>query len=265
MMFQAPRTRETEHAFARVVAVTDGYRILQSPKFGALEFLLQKASGESWISLGAHHDAPSAEAEIDLWRAHVREKAARNRPLTTPVGMASPWGLVQTLTTYAPGIVSVTTAEHGGFILDAAANAAIPDGLRNPDATYEEDGEWAKVAFALPAHFTVLEQRDADRILRNAEPDLYTAYTGHVIPLEESQTLRLRAFLAEHAGRFLSCSARRIDDDFVAVSAAVGGRLTRGDGRLPPQRTFRVPAHEYSAKTEFAFVIDPMRHPEIAA
>ncbi len=256
----APAARSS----ASIVYERDGYRILHSSEFGLDPFLMQTDTGRGhWQSLSTHATQGLAEKAIVAWQGHREEKSGRNRPVTRPNGMASPWGLVQTMTTYAPGIVSVTTAEHGGFLLDPEHNDRVPEALRTLDGAYEEDQAWSAVAFAYPEVFTTFERREADQNIREHQPDVYTRLTGHHLAPEESRTLRLREFLTTYGDRYLACSTKRIDNTHLAVSAAIGGRWSRPDGSLPPMKTFRVESQEYDPKTEFSFVIDPERHPEI--
>ena len=65
------------------------------------------------------------------------------------VGSSTPWGRAQTAEQLAPGLVSVTTAGHGGIWVAPDRRAAL--GSRK--AWYEEDCEWAKVAKVYPDDF----------------------------------------------------------------------------------------------------------------
>lgn len=53
------------------------------------------------------------------------------------------WGLPDSTVSITPGVLSVTTPSHGGFILSQERNRAVPYDLRNADGCYEEDCEWA--------------------------------------------------------------------------------------------------------------------------
>ena len=77
----------------------------------------------------------------------------------------TPWGESHSVKEWAPGIISVTTASHGGFILDADALARMPADLRKiktwaGEGAYEEDCDWAIVALAFPSLFQI-EQLDS--------------------------------------------------------------------------------------------------------
>lgn len=65
-----------------------------------------------------------------------------------PVNLGnSPWGIIQHREEIAPGICSVSTAGHGGIMLDRAHVARIPRaieaGYSGSRAAWEEDCDWA--------------------------------------------------------------------------------------------------------------------------
>ena len=75
-------------------------------------------------------------------------------------GMATPWGIAQTVGKVAEGIWFVTTASHGGYVLDAERNAVVPMAVRLASfqgqgvlGYYEEDCDWRHVVRAFPEHF----------------------------------------------------------------------------------------------------------------
>lgn len=53
--------------------------------------------------------------------------------------MRTPWGTSQESTPFGDGIVFHSTAGHGGFKLDKATNAQVPELWRVPSGWYEED------------------------------------------------------------------------------------------------------------------------------
>jgi hypothetical protein len=53
--------------------------------------------------------------------------------------LSTPWGDAQTIKTLAPGILLVSTASHGGLMLDSAAVLDLPEHLRTAGETY---GDW---------------------------------------------------------------------------------------------------------------------------
>ena len=64
-------------------------------------------------------------------------------------GSHTPWGAAQDVTELAPGIVSVSTASHGGIKVCSTMNKRIPAVFRCADGWYEEDCDWAIPFFFL--------------------------------------------------------------------------------------------------------------------
>lgn len=71
----------------------------------------------------------------------------------------SPWGYIQDATQIAPGIWSVSTSGHGGFMISDERLAAMPEMLRDvahvcgSPKSFEEDCEWSLVVLAFPDEF----------------------------------------------------------------------------------------------------------------
>lgn len=64
---------------------------------------------------------------------------------------ATPWGaIMEEYEPIAEGIRCVSTGSHGGWLLSEERQARVPAHLRNPQAAYEEDGEFYLVAIAFP-------------------------------------------------------------------------------------------------------------------
>ena len=112
-------------------------------------------------------------------------------------GAHTPWGVADTRTTVAPGIVCYTTPSHGGYHVDAAQVAAMPEALRACGLSdgvgggrwYEEDCDWSAVCLAFPHLFPADLLPVARSILRNYNPDAYAAHTGEAITAAESYML----------------------------------------------------------------------------
>jgi len=102
----------------------------------------------------------------------------------------SPWGKVQYCDQIAEGIVSVSTAGHGGLKLSAKRNNQIPEGARIHSGWYEEDCEWAIVALVFPMDFPTVSVFDVVRCCKEYNPIAYEAITGEKVRLEESWKLR---------------------------------------------------------------------------
>lgn len=64
---------------------------------------------------------------------------------TPKIGTNTPWGLVDYVTKMAEGIWSVTTPSHGGFLLDDAHAALIPERIKpftGDNHYWEEDFDY---------------------------------------------------------------------------------------------------------------------------
>lgn len=190
---------------------------------------------------------------------HLRQREVLRR-VETVQRISTPWGMSQTATIYAPGIVFHSTASHGGFKLDRTRNLAMPAVLRIAGGWYEEDGDWARVAAGYPDLFTYREQASADRTLRDWYPDAWEAIHGRALSPGESFTRERDAFTRRHASDWVvvSASTSKAHPDSVEVIASIGGRR---DGS--PTRAFLVPAEEYAGRGRHGFVIAPDRHREI--
>ncbi len=172
--------------------------------------------------------------------AHRQERAVLNRR-EAPGGAATPWGVAQSATVYADGVVFHATASHGGFKIDETANAKVPLAYRNADGWYEEDCEWANVAAAFPQLFTAYERRCASRTLRGGDTRAKDA----------------RLFAEIHAADWIVISAIHSENrpGYVECEATLGGSWSNDREK----RRFVVMRDEYRCGTH-GFVIDPARH-----
>lgn len=199
------------------------------------------------------------------FRARVHETAEHRRALrgldrrTARAGAGTPWGSSQVATVYAEGVVSHSTASHGGFCLSPERNAKVPPSLRAADGCYEEDCAWTAVAIVFPELFTAYERRCAERIMMNWEPDAFEAIFGRELQPGESREKDRRAFETRHAGDWIVVAARRSDrhPGMTAVVATLGGQRRFG----LEERRFLVRSEEYDGNGQgFGFVIDEARH-----
>ncbi|MGF7156218.1 DUF7007 domain-containing protein [Novosphingobium gossypii] len=117
----------------------------------------------------------------------------------SPRPATSPWGLVAQADQLLPGIWSVATPSHGGLILSAARQAAMPAALALEEAAYEKHVAWGRVVLAFeqefrdravyaPSHIQVA--RDTVRCWHTSA---YSAFTGESVPVNESHVLKRRA------------------------------------------------------------------------
>jgi hypothetical protein len=198
----------------------------------------------------------------DAFRAHVGDAADHRSQVraldrrSTGVVVATPWGAAQRNVHYAEGVVFHSTAGHGGFHLAPEQNLAVHAMLRNPTGWYEEDSEWAKVAFTYPSLFTTQELRQAHNTLRNDQPDAWEAILGTVLLAGESRVKDERRFRRDHADRWVVISASRSADHPGMVECLASRAGLRRHGEF---RGFLVASGEYDPG-RFGFVIDEARH-----
>ncbi|MGD9481089.1 DUF7007 domain-containing protein [Shinella sp. G-2] len=187
---------------------------------------------------------------------HCREFRALARQ-SVRMNCSTPWGSSQGATIYADGIVSHTTAGHGGFKLSAPHNASVHPTLRADDGWYEEDAAWAIVALTFPDLFTRYERKCADKTVRDTWPDAWEAIHGRSLLPGESHEKDGQAFVQVHAGDWIVISALRSDHHpgMTEVIATIGGKR---DERAEEGR-FLVPSDDY-AVGRFGFVIDETKH-----
>ncbi|ODT19659.1 MAG: hypothetical protein ABS35_21240 [Kaistia sp. SCN 65-12] len=201
-------------------------------------------------------DEAAFRAKVLEQAEHQREKRALGRR-DVHSRVQTPWGVSQGATVYIDGMVSHSTAGHGGFKLSDERNRHVHPMLRGQDGWYEEDCAWAIVAITFPDLFTGFERRCAERSVKDSWPDAWETIFGVLLGPGESYEQDRRAFHEAHAVDWIVVSAiasghRR---GFVECVATPGGQ--RGAGT--EERRFLVPADEYDVG-RFGFVIDPSRH-----
>lgn len=211
-------------------------------------------------SEGIVADEAEFQAHVEAVAVHLRQREALGRK-EVRMRLSTPWGMSQGATVYATGVVFHSTASHGGFKLDRVRNAAMHPALRIKGGWYEEDGDWARVAIGYPDLFTDREKANADKTLRDWEPDAWEAVHGRVLTAADSFTRDRERFQREHAGDWVVISALRSDrhPGFVETVATIGGRRD-----VSQSRGWLVSADEYSAGRH-GYVIDPVRHQAMEA
>ncbi|AUX79313.1 DUF7007 domain-containing protein [Sinorhizobium fredii] len=208
----------------------------------------------------SHHGSVEDEA---AFRVRMIEQAEHCRELhalarqTAGVSCSTPWGPSQGATIYVDGIVSHTTASHGGFELSAARNAAAHPLLRIDDGFYEEDAAWAIVALTFPQLFTRYERKIADRTVRDSWPEAWEAIHDRRLAPGASHEKDGREFQRQHAEDWIVIAALRSDHHagMTEVIATIGGAR---DARAE-ERRFLVRSDDYMAG-RFGFVIDETKH-----
>lgn len=197
----------------------------------------------------------------EAFRRHLTEIADHERQLLEfdrreiKTNSVTPWGMAQISQFYGEGVISHSTASHGGFHLDEERNTFVHPAYRNASGWYEEDSDWSKVAATFPRLFTDYERKSADQILRDWDPDAYEVVNNVVLGPGESRAKDARRFRRDHAHYWIVISAikARHRPGFVECIATLGG-----DRRGREQR-FLVPEAEYDPGRH-GFLIDPARH-----
>ncbi len=208
----------------------------------------------------SHHGSVEDEAafrnRMFEQAVHCRELRALGRQ-SVRMNCSTAWGASQGATVYADGIVSHTTAGHGGFKLSVARNATVHPMLRADGGWYEEDAAWAIVALTFPDLFTSYERKCADKTLRDSWPDAWEAIHGRSLLRGESHGRDGQAFAYLHAGDWIVISALRSGHHpgMTEVIATIGGSR---DERAA-ERRFLVPSDDYVVG-RFGFVIDETKH-----
>ncbi len=172
----------------------------------------------------------------------------------------TPWGMSDSQTTLAPGIISYSTPSHGGIYLDEEHNQKMPEGMRNESGWYEEDCEWAKVTFIFPNAFKPEHVQRAIHTLKNWLPHRYEATTGTKLDPSESAVLRDEIWQAKHKDHLQVICA--FGDWQENVPKGMVGVIMAKDGlRINGERYFLVPEDDY--KLPFA-IEDEKKYEEVS-
>jgi hypothetical protein len=124
----------------------------------------------------------------------------RNTP--PRVGDASPWGMIDDVTSLGPEAVSVTTPSHGGIWVTPAALAKIPEPLRattySGGGWFEEDCDWSIPYLALGLHRFDGPQDRQDRVQAAARRTLQTYHASSAALLDAAGSLDAACEEATH-------------------------------------------------------------------
>lgn len=238
------------------IPVRDGIRLASGWRLSRP--ISEWTEADVYGSEGTVADEAGFRAHVASVAQHLTQREALGRK-ETYIRVSTPWGMSQSATVYADGIVCHSTASHGGFKLDRTRNAALHPALRIKGGWFEEDQQWSRVATGFPDLFTDREKADAERTLREWEPEVWEAVYGRVLGPEESFMRDRQRFEREHAHDWVVIAAVRSDryPGFVEAVATIGGRRDGGQ-----QRGFLVARDEYSAGRH-GFVINPNHHDEV--
>jgi hypothetical protein len=200
--------------------------------------------------------------------------------------MNPPWGFAQHTERVADGIDIVSTASHGGIILDPSRVAAMPAYMSNAShagpSAYEEDCDWCMPVLIFENEFRAYYTRtthpdiaavftSAKASLRNWRPAVYEQFYGVALKPEESYTRAKEQFARDNQDNWVAIIAwGDWHPDVPAGMVAVTARLGKDRARQGDTRYFLIPTPEYSAYTSsarqpFGFVIDLNHHTEISS
>lgn len=176
---------------------------------------------------------------------------------------STPWGTSDYSKKIARGVVFYGTPSHGGYHLSPTMNAKVPGALRNPKGWYEEDCDWAIVAYVFPELFPDVGAGKAEAMVKDQNPEAYTAATGKTVSLDESRVLRTKAAKEAAEDRFVSVAAFGDWHDKVPAGMVGVATLRVRDGA---ERYFLVPSDEYRGHDGLiGFVVDESRHQAVPA
>ena len=199
----------------------------------------------------------------------------------------SPWDQVQTCERLAEGVWWVTTASHGGLMVDVSTATeelsapARQHGMKwGRFICYEEDCACAIPFFERPDWFATfrggigrvpLTEAHTASILKSVKNwnwRYYEAHTRTILQPGESYCKDEFVFTQDHADDLIVVSATSgnsweppLPAGMVKVTAVKGGRNKHGG--YTGEREFLVPADEYKARGPHGFIVDPARHQEI--
>ena len=195
----------------------------------------------------------------------------------------SPWDHTQTCERLAEGVWWVSTASHGGLMVDAStATETLSAEARRHGMKwgrficYEEDAQCSIAFFERPDWFRALARREPTetetannlKSVKNWEWRYYEEHTRTILQPGESYCKDEFTFTQDHANDLIVVSATSgnsweppLPAGFVKVTAVKGGRNKYGG--YTGEREFLVPADEYAARGPHGFIVDPTRHQEI--
>jgi hypothetical protein len=170
---------------------------------------------------------------------------------------STPWGASQSSQKYAPGIISYSTASHGGYHLSKTRQNEMPEALKNPGGWYEEDCEWCKVVVAFPQFFNPEHVIAAYDTLKHWCYEAYEKITGVTLRSGESHAKDEVLFFEKHKNNWIVISAltNKNDRSLVDVTAIIGGKRTVN----MKTRNFIVSAADYDKRDHFGFMITNQR------
>lgn len=195
--------------------------------------------------------------------------------------MRTPWGKADQVHELAPGIFVVSTPSHGGIKVSPKMNKQIPEYMRTKGGWYEEDCEWsipfvvfegllmmAAVTNSDSYTLTTIRTREHITTFCNWFPEHFEQFFGVILAEGESSGRDKQIWKQRHANDLQVVSAfgdwhNNVPKGMVGVVACVGGRNNNGQ-YASKERYFLVPNEEYAQRSGHAFIVNPIKHKEIA-
>jgi len=174
---------------------------------------------------------------------------------------STPWGRSQYSEKIAVGIMSYSTAGHGGIHLSKKRNAMVPEYMRNINGWYEEDCEWAIPAIVFPVEFNTyragIETKALDTF-RNWFPNQYEMYMCKKLKEGESYIRDQEIHKERNKNNYIVISATIHKSGKVLGTATIGGVRDFSNAK-----DFLISSKEYGTRSNHGFVINPKIHQEV--
>jgi hypothetical protein len=178
----------------------------------------------------------------------------------------TPWGQPQSVEHIADGIVFVSTASHGGFVLSESRNSQIPRymkccstvGAQMRRGFYEEDCAQAIVIVVFSHFFGTDLVAAAHTAMKHWYPDAYEQFTGQTVDASESLVRREEEFDAANQDNLVVISALGYGP--LVLGIAVKGRDRKNRGLRAPtpcEYAFAIATERYERRGSNPYVIDP--------
>jgi hypothetical protein len=168
--------------------------------------------------------------------------------------MSSPWGQIQYVRKYVPGISFISTARHGGFRISSKKNQEILEPFRkitnHSYVYYEEDSEAALVILSFQNLFEPQDIQDAHKTAKNDYPHQYAKAFSTTVNLNESSTLRKEQFDQQNSDNFVVVAAWGESTSNCPKNMIIG--LAR---RNKEEKYFLISQEKYKLRSQFGYVI----------
>lgn len=226
----------------------------------AHEWLVERKQSSEWGLPSYEVTLDDAVSHCDGLISHYHELQKLDRRKLDLKGSETPWGACEEAVSYGEGVISYSTARHGGFWVSPERQAKMPPALYRDTQWYEEDCEQALVTLSFQELFTSYEISAAEETLKRYFPDRWERHYGQLLEDDHAQNEILE--MSKHDLEpllVMSAVEDPNDPSMVRVVAALNGDPSGGT------RVFLVPAQEFDCHEDENFIVDPDRHEEVDA